>query len=121
MNDPHPPTPAGCDDPPRPAPRLTARGIHSARPRARTPHTPAAAAESFSPTPLTPQQKEVLQAVADQRIHRDVLLGTLEPHLLSGHDVIWTLRALVIRGLVQLQPIGPPRLTARGRRRVDSH
>ena len=85
------------------------------------PTHPAAAARSFSPTPLTRQQSEVLQAVADQRIHRDVLLGTLEPHLLSGHDVIWTLRALVILGLVQLQPIGPPRLAARGRRRVDSH
>ena len=80
-----------------------------------TPHTPAAAAESFSPTPLTPQQKEVLQAVADQRIHRDVLLGTLEPHLLSGHDVIWTLRALVIRGLVQLHAApAEPANTTRG-------
>ena len=85
-----------------------------------TPHTPAAAAESFSPTPLTPQQKEVLQAVAGQRIHRDILLGTLEPHLLDGKDVTWTLRALVIRGLVQLQPIGPPRLTTRGRRTLGS-
>ena len=77
-----------------------------------TPHTPAAAAESFSPTPLTPQQKEVLQAVADQRIHRDVLLGTLEPHLLSGHDVIWTLRALVIRDWCNSNPsdrhVSPP-------------
>ena len=71
--------------------------------------------------PLTPHQHEVLQAVAGQRIHRDILLGTLEPHLLDGKDVTWTLRALVIRGLVHLQPIGPPRLTARGRRRVDSH
>ena len=71
--------------------------------------------------PLTPHQHEVLRAVAGQRIHRDILHGTLEPHLLDGKDVPWTLRALVIRGLVQLQPIGPPRLTARRRRRVDSH
>ena len=76
--------------------------------------------QPHSPKPLTPNQHEVLQAVADQRIHRDILLGTLEPHLLNGHDVTWTLRALVIRGLIQLQPIGPPRLTTRGRRTLDS-
>ena len=70
--------------------------------------------------PLSPRQYKVLQAVADQRIQRDTLLGTLEPHLLDGDDVIWTLRGLVIRGLVQLQPIGPPRLTRRGRRTLDS-
>ena len=32
----------------------------------------------LSPKPLTPHQHEVLQAVAEQRIHRDLLLGTLE-------------------------------------------
>ena len=61
-----------------------------------------------------------MQAVAEQRIHRDILLGTLEPHVLDGKDATWTLRALVIRGLVQLQPIGPPRLTTRGRRTLGS-
>jgi len=81
---------------------------------------PPAAAHPFRPRPLTPPQYEALQAVADQRIHRDILLGTLEPHLLNGHDVTWTLRAHVIRGLIQLQPIGPPRLTTRGRRTLDS-
>ena len=70
--------------------------------------------------PLSPRQYKVLQAVADQRIQRDTLLGTLEPHLLDREDVIWTLRGLVIRGLVQLQPIGPPRLTRRGRRTLDA-
>jgi hypothetical protein len=63
---------------------------------------------------LTARQYEVLQAVADGRIRRDVLLGTLEPHLLGECDVIWTLRALVVRHLVRLQPIGVPRLTPRG-------
>jgi hypothetical protein len=65
---------------------------------------------------LSSRQWEVLQAVADERIRRDVLLGTYEPHLLDGLDVIWTLRELVLRRLVQLQPIGPPHLTPRGRR-----
>ena len=97
------------DDPP-PAARGPRNGAH-----------PAAAAPSLSPALLTPRQHEVLRAIADERIRRDLLLGTLEPHLLNGHDVIWTLRALVIRGLVLLQPIGPPRLTTRGRRTVDSH
>ena len=86
--------------------------------RAREFHDPNTTAHH--PRPLSPRQYKVLQAVADQRIHRDTLLGTLEPHLLDGEDVIWTLRALVLRGLVQLQPIGPPRLTPRGRRTLDS-
>ncbi len=64
--------------------------------------------------PLTARQAEVLEAVAQERIERGLVLGTLEPHLLEGRDVIWTLRALVIKGLVQLQPIGQPRLTDRG-------
>jgi len=62
----------------------------------------------------------VLQAVADHRIQRDVLLGIYEPHLLDGKNVIWTLRALVVRSLVQLAPIGPPQITRRGRRTLDS-
>ena len=69
---------------------------------------------------LTPRQHEVLQAVADECIRRDVLLGVYEPPLLNGRDVIWTLRGLVLRGLVHLQPIGPLRLTTRGRRTLDS-
>ena len=64
--------------------------------------------------PLTDRQAEVLQAVADERIERGLVHGTLEPHLLEGQDVIWPLRALVLKGLVQLRPIGRPRLTDRG-------
>jgi hypothetical protein len=86
----------------------------------RNPSHPPVPAHPFRPKPLPPRQYEVLQAVADQRIQRDILLGTLEPHLLNGHDVSWTLRALVIQRLGQLQPIGPPRLTTRGRRTLDS-
>jgi hypothetical protein len=74
-----------------------------------------------STEPLSPRQWEVLQAVADERIRRDVLLGPYEPHLLDGLDVIWTLRELVLRRLVQLQPIGPPHLTPLGRRFAGSH
>jgi hypothetical protein len=64
--------------------------------------------------PLTGRQYEVLQAVADGRVLRGLLLGTLEPHLLGGQDIIWTLRALVVRRLILLQPLGAPRVTARG-------
>ena len=63
---------------------------------------------------LTERQLVVLQAVAEDRIERGFVLGTLEPHLLDDRDVIWTLRALVIKGLVRLQPIGSPLLTDRG-------
>jgi hypothetical protein len=88
---------------------------------AQAPHPVGRPLREDSPTPrpggsgsLTPRHYEVLQAVADGRIRRDLLLGLYEPHLLNGRDVIWTLRGLVLRRLVQLQPIGPPRLTARG-------
>ena len=40
-----------------------------------------------NPKPMTPHQDEVLRAVAYQRIHLDLLHGTLEPHLLNGQDV----------------------------------
>ena len=69
--------------------------------------------------PLSPRQYLVLQAVADGRVRRGILCGTLEPHLLGQDDVIWTLRLLVIRGLASLQPIGPPRITVRGRAALD--
>ncbi len=74
----------------------------------------------WQPPHLSPRQYLVLQAVADHRIQRYVLLGTYEPHLLDGKNVIWTLRALVVRSLVQLAPIGPPQITRRGRRTLDS-
>jgi hypothetical protein len=63
---------------------------------------------------LTTRQAEVLHAVAEDRVQRGIIFGTLEPHLLDDRDIIWTLRALVVKGLVQLQPIGRPRLTDRG-------
>ena len=63
---------------------------------------------------LTSRQAEVLHAVAEDRVQRGIVLGTLEPHLLDDQDIIWTLRALVVKGLVQLQPIGRPRLSHRG-------
>lgn len=68
--------------------------------------------------PLTSRQAEVFHAVAEGRVQRGVVLGTLEPHLLDDRDVIWTLRALVVKGLVRLQPIGRPQLTDRGHQHV---
>ena len=62
----------------------------------------------------------MLQAVADGRVTRALLLGDLEPFLLDGREVIWVLRRLVLRGLVVLHPIGPPSLTSRGRRILNS-
>lgn len=64
--------------------------------------------------PLSPRQYEVLQAVADGRIERDMLLRDFEPHRYQGTNVNWTLRALSLRGLIFFQPMGPPALTRRG-------
>ena len=64
--------------------------------------------------PLSTEQYQVLSAVAHRRVRRDLLFGRLEPHLLDGRDIGWTLRLLVIRGLVVLHPVGPPECTRRG-------
>jgi hypothetical protein len=64
---------------------------------------------------LSAGEHAVLWAVALGRVRRDCLCGRLEPHLLDGRQVAWPLRRLVGRGLVMMQPIGPPRLTLRGR------
>ena len=69
---------------------------------------------------LSTEQYRVLAAVAGGRVRRDLLCGRLEPHLLDGRDVGWTLRALVIRGLVVLRPMGPPRCTRRGADLLES-
>ena len=69
---------------------------------------------------LSPRQWEVLQAVADGRVQRDLLGGTFEPYLLGGDDVVWTLRALTLRGLILFQPLGPPVITRRGWRALNS-
>ena len=72
------------------------------------------AATRFGPLRLTALQYRVLQSVADGNVRRDVLLGSLEPHLLDGRDVTRPLRGLVLRRLVRLAPIGPPCITRRG-------
>ena len=89
---------------------------------ARTPEVPmmAVPAASMGTHRLTPRQYRVLQAVADGRVQRDLLLGSLEPHVLDGRDVIWPLRGLVLRGLVRIRPVGPPTVTRRGRGVLDS-
>ena len=69
---------------------------------------------------LSPRQSEVMQAVADGREQRDLLGWTFEPYLLAGEDVVWTLRALTLRGLILFQPLGPPVITRRGRRALNS-
>jgi hypothetical protein len=63
---------------------------------------------------LSTEQYRVLAAVAQGRVRRGVLFGRLEPHLLDGREIVGPLRSLAIRGLVVMQPLGPPRCTRRG-------
>lgn len=68
---------------------------------------------------LPADQQHVLRAVADGQVSRGYLLGDLEPYLLGDREVVGVLRRLVLRGLVLLGPVGPPRLTTRGRRLLE--
>lgn len=96
---------------------LTEIGIQARSPAATV---DTALASRIGPHRLTGLQYQVLQAVADGRVERGVLLGSLEPHVLDGRDVIRSLRGLVLRGLVVLAPIGSPSITRRGRAVLDS-
>jgi hypothetical protein len=70
--------------------------------------------------PLSTEQYRVLAAVAHGRVRRDLLFGRLAPHLLDGRGIVGSLGSLVIRRLVVLQPLGPPRCTRRGADRLRS-
>lgn len=67
---------------------------------------------------LSHQLREVLLAIADQRVTRGVLFGNLEPFRLDGRTVDWQVRALVLRALASALPLGAPALTRRGHRTV---
>ncbi len=62
----------------------------------------------------------VLLAVAEGAVQPDPLLNNC--YLLRGRSVSWTLTILVLRRLVQLNPLlpGPPQLTIRGQHTIHS-
>jgi hypothetical protein len=70
--------------------------------------------------PLGPEPRRVLAAVAAGRVTRDDQDGTRRGmwalYLLDGREVGMTLRALRRAALVDLPLVGPPRITADGRR-----
>jgi hypothetical protein len=63
---------------------------------------------------LSTRQLWVLLAVAEGTVQPDPLLDNC--YLLHGRSVSWTLTILILRRLVQLNPLlpGPPGLTRRG-------
>ena len=71
---------------------------------------------------IQPRELQVLCAVRDGLGDRDHLYGDLAPWMLGTRRVSWSVTLLVFHCLVRLAPFGfgPPQITARGRRMVDS-
>jgi hypothetical protein len=69
-----------------------------------------------------PDDLEVLRAVGDGLVDRDPLYGDLGPWMLGTRRVSWSVTRLVLNGLVWLGAFGfgPPQITARGLRMLDS-
>jgi hypothetical protein len=71
---------------------------------------------------IKPRELGVLDAVRDGLVDCDPLYGDLAPWMLGTRQVSWSLTLLVFRGLVRLGAFGfgPPQITARGLRMLDS-
>jgi hypothetical protein len=69
-----------------------------------------------------PDDLEVLRAVGDGLVDRDPLYGDLGPWMSGTRRVSWSVTRLVLNGLVWLGAFGfgPPQITARGLRMLDS-
>jgi len=70
---------------------------------------------------LTAQQLQVLRALRDGRVTRGRLHGDLEPHVLEGRSVSWTVSTLALRGYVAFERLGPAAVTVRGIEMLDGH
>jgi|SRR6186997_1352314 hypothetical protein len=70
---------------------------------------------------IRPRELEVLCAVRDGLVDRDLLYGDLAPWMLGTRPVSWSVTLLVLHGMVRLGAFGfgPPELTARGLRMLD--
>ena len=71
---------------------------------------------------IKPRELEVLRAVRDGLVDRDLLYGDLAPWMLGTRQVSLSITLLVLHGLVRLGAcgFGPPQITARGLRMLDS-
>jgi hypothetical protein len=71
---------------------------------------------------MKPRELEVLRAVGDGLVDRDLLYGDLAPWMLGTRQVSLSITLLIFHGLVRVGAFGfgPPQITARGRRMLDS-
>ena len=71
---------------------------------------------------IKPREIMVLRAVRDGLVDRDPLYGDLGPWMLGRRPVSLSIMLLVFHGLVRLGAFGfgPPQITARGLRMLDS-
>jgi hypothetical protein len=71
---------------------------------------------------IKPRELVVLRAVRDGLVDRDLLYGDLAPWMLRTRQVSLSITLLVVHGLVRLGTcgFGPPQITARGLRMLDS-
>jgi hypothetical protein len=70
---------------------------------------------------IQPREREVLYAIRDGLVDRDLLYGDLAPWMLGTREVSWSVTLLIFHRLVRLGPFGfgPPQITARGLRMLD--
>jgi hypothetical protein len=71
---------------------------------------------------IKPRELEVLRAVQHGQVDRDLLYGDLGPWMLGTRQVSLSITLLVFHGLLRLGVFGfgPPQITARGLRMLDS-
>ena len=71
---------------------------------------------------IRPRELQVLAAVRDGLVDRNLLYGDLAPWMLGAQQVSWSVTLLVLHRLVRLGAFGfgPPQITARGMRMLDS-
>jgi hypothetical protein len=71
---------------------------------------------------IQPRELHVLRAIREGRVARDPLYGDLAPWMLGTRQVSWSVTLLVLHRLVRLGAFGfgPPQVTARGLRMLDS-
>ena len=71
---------------------------------------------------IHPRELQVLSAVRDGLVDRDLLYGDLGPWMLGTRHVSWSVTLLVLHRLVRLGAFGfgPPQITVRGQQMLDS-
>ena len=70
---------------------------------------------------IQPRELEVLRAIRDGLVDRDLQYGDLAPWMLGTRQVSWSVTLLILHGLIRLGAFGfgPPQITARGLRMLD--